>query len=67
VLDPALVEQANPRLSGGISELLAEAERMQRCGSWRIQHDSGEVLWSPETYRTPRTVTCSPPACGNRG
>jgi diguanylate cyclase (GGDEF)-like protein len=51
VLDPALVEQANPRLSGGISELLAEAERMQRCGSWRIQHDSGEVLWSPETYR----------------
>ena len=51
MLDPALVEQTNPRLSGGISELLAEAERMQRCGSWRIQHDSGEVLWSPETYR----------------
>ena len=51
MLDQALVEQANPRVRHGVLELLAEAERMQRCGSWRIDHSGGEVLWSPEIYR----------------
>ena len=31
--------------------LLAEAERLQQCGSWRIDHHSGTVIWSPQTYR----------------
>jgi diguanylate cyclase (GGDEF)-like protein len=31
--------------------LLAEAERLQQCGSWRIDHHSGAVIWSPQTYR----------------
>ena len=34
-----------------LEELLAEAERFRQCGSWRIHHDSGAVLWSRETYR----------------
>ena len=51
MLDQALVEQANPGVRHGVLELLAEAERMQRCGSWRIDHSGGEVLWSPEIYR----------------
>ncbi|MEN9861112.1 MAG: hypothetical protein RLZZ515_1594, partial [Cyanobacteriota bacterium] len=51
MLDQALVEQANPRVRHRVLELLAEAERMQRCGSWRIDHSGGDVLWSPEIYR----------------
>ncbi|MBV2351197.1 EAL domain-containing protein [Synechococcus sp. HK05] len=31
--------------------LLEEAERLQHCGSWRIDHGTGAVLWSPQTYR----------------
>ena len=31
--------------------LLAEAERLQQCGSWRIDHSTGVVIWSPQTYR----------------
>ncbi len=34
-----------------LAELLAEAERFRQCGSWRIHHDSGAMVWSPETYR----------------
>lgn len=31
--------------------LLAEAERLQQCGSWRIDHSNGAVIWSPQTCR----------------
>jgi len=31
--------------------LFAEAERLQQCGSWRLDHSSGAVIWSPQTYR----------------
>ena len=32
-------------------ELLNEAERLQQCGSWRIDHRSGAVLWSAQMHR----------------
>lgn len=43
-------ELGTPELTDTFA-LLAEAERLQQCGSWRIDHHSGTVIWSPQTYR----------------
>ena len=43
-------ELGTPELTDTFA-LLAEAERLQQCGSWRIDHHSGAVIWSPQTYR----------------
>jgi len=45
-----LSELGTPELTDTFA-LLAEAERLQQCGSWRIDHHSGAVIWSPQTYR----------------
>ena len=31
--------------------LLEQAERLQECGSWRVDHRSGAAVWSTQTYR----------------
>ena len=32
-------------------ELLSEAEHLQQCGSWRIDHRRGSMLWSAQMHR----------------
>ncbi|MFM2172662.1 MAG: hypothetical protein RLZZ54_589 [Cyanobacteriota bacterium] len=44
-----------------LNELLEQAEHFQECGSWRVDHNSGAMLWSPQTHR----VLESDPALGS--
>ena len=32
-------------------KLLSEAEHLQQCGSWRIDHCTGSALWSAQMHR----------------
>jgi diguanylate cyclase (GGDEF)-like protein/PAS domain S-box-containing protein len=48
--DLTLQREAEREL-GRLNLLLSEAEQLSAIGSWEINHSSGEVTWSPETFR----------------
>lgn len=42
------VSSPSPLESDALNQLLVDAERLQDCGSWRVDHSDGRMVWSPQ-------------------